>query len=234
MTAMKKQKPARSSLTKEQLEQLTVDELVKIKFTDNEKALWSEIRREREESRAESVKRIRVEAEPLLAELKAAGLDIRSVGDLISRSEKYEQAIPILLKHLLMPYSDVIRETIARSLAVPEPAVINAWPILVEEYRKAPIGWGIKGPGDTEEHRLRAKDGLACALSVAATDDTLPELIALAKDPSHGESRILLLSALRKSKNPIAKKAIEELSFDPGLEKEISSWSRKKTKEKAH
>lgn len=191
-------------------------------------------KRERERVHAERVKRIHAEAEPLLVELQAAGLKIQSVSDLISRSERYEQAIPILLKHLLMPYSDVIRETIARSLAVPEPEVINAWPLLVEEYRKAPAGWGIKAPGDTQEYKLGAKDGLACALSVATTDSTLPELIALAKDPSHGESRVLLLSALRKSKNPIAKQAIEELSFDPGLEKEISSWSRKKTKGKAH
>ncbi len=127
-----------------------------------------------------------------------------------------------------MPYSDVTRETIARSLAVPEPEVQKAWPLLIEEYRKAPMGWGIKAPGDTKEYRLGAKDGLACALSAAVTDETLPELIALAKDRTQGESRVLLLSALKKrrNKNPLAKQAIEELASDPDLEKEIASWRK--------
>ncbi len=90
------------------------------------------------------------------------------------------------------------------------------------------MGWGIKVPGDTKEYRLGAKDGLACALSVAVTDETLPELIALAKDRTQGESRVLLLSALKKrrNKNPLAKQAIEQLASDPDLEKEIASWRK--------
>lgn len=101
--------------------------------------------------------------------------------------------------------------------------------MLVEEYRKAPIGWGIKGPGDTKEFRLGAKDGLACALSVAVTDETLEELIAIAKDPKQGKSRVLLLSALKKrrDKNPLAKQAIAELANDPDLKDEIASWRKR-------
>ncbi|KAB8060432.1 hypothetical protein GCN74_09145 [Janthinobacterium sp. FT14W] len=203
---------------------MTVNELVRFKLTDDEKARLREINKKREEERMASVARIRVEAAPLLAELHAVGLKIKSVGDLIGRAERYEAAIPILLKHLQMPYSDVIKETIARSLAVPEPAVMKAWPMLVDEYRNAPMGWGIKGPGDTKEFRLGAKDGLACALSIAVTNETMEELIDLVKDRTQGESRILLLSALRKSSNPLAQQAIEELSSDPDLAKEIASW----------
>ncbi|CBJ41556.1 conserved protein of unknown function [Ralstonia solanacearum CFBP2957] len=66
-------------------------------------------------------------------------------------------------------------------------------------------------------------------MSVAVTDETLPELIALAKDRTQGESRVLLLSALKKrrNKNPLAKQAIEELASDPDLEKEIASWRKR-------
>ncbi|MBR1211812.1 hypothetical protein [Bradyrhizobium sp. JYMT SZCCT0180] len=219
----------RAPLTTEALERLTADDFVRLKLTDDEMARLREINKAREQERLASVARIRAEAAPLFAELQTAGLKIQSVGDLIAVAERYEAAIPVLLKHLQMPYSDVFRETIARSLAVPEAEVRKAWPMLVEEYRKAPIGWGIKGPGDTKEFRLGAKDGLACALSVAVTDETLEELIAIAKDPKQGKSRVLLLSALKKrrDKNPLAKQAIAELANDPDLKDEIASWRKR-------
>ena len=156
--------------------------------------------KERERARAERVARHRAEQAPLLAELRTADLDIQAVSDLINTSAKYDKAIPILLRHLLLPYSDVTRETIARSLAVPEAR--HAWPTLVAEYRKAPTG---KKNGI----RLGAKDGLAVALSVTATEAVMEELVALAKDRTHGSSRLLLLPALRKSKSAIAKQALE-------------------------
>jgi len=219
--------PARLPLTTEELERLTAVDLVRLKLTDDEKARLREINKAREQDRVERVARMRAEQTLLLAELQATGLKIQSVSDLINTSERYERAIPVLLKHLAIAYSDVTKETIARALAVPEREVRKAWPILVDEYRKAPRGWGIKGPGDSMEFRLGAKDALACALSVAVTDETLEELIAIAKDRTQGESRVLLLSALRKSKNPLAKQAIRELASDPDLEKEIASWRKR-------
>jgi len=219
---------ARAPLTTEELEKITANDFVQLKLTDDEKARLREINKMREQGRQASVARIRVEEAPLVAELQAAGLEIQSVGDLINMRERYGTAIPVLLKHLRMPYSDVVREGIARSLAVAEPEVQKAWPTLIEEYRKAPMGRGIKGPGDTKEFRLGAKDGLACVLSVVVTDETLPELIALAKDRTQGESRVLLLSALkqRRNKNPLAKQAIDELMSDSELVGEITSWRK--------
>jgi hypothetical protein len=234
MTARKKPKLDRPSLTKAEIEALTVDELVRLKLKDDEKILLKELNDERDMRIADRQSRVLAEQEQLLHELKSADLEIHRVSDLISRSERYPDAIPILLRHLQMPYSDVTKETIARSLAVKEKAVVDAWPMLVKEYLQAPIGLGIKAPGDRKEYRLSAKDGLACALSVAVTEHTIDELIRIVKDRSNGESRILLLSALKKSKNPKAKAALVELAFDPQLEKEISSWSRKKPKPSAH
>jgi hypothetical protein len=165
------------------------------------------------------VARHREEQAPIVSELREAGIEIRFLPDLIMRSVPYPTAIPILLKHLVQTYSDVTRETLARSLAVPDARY--AWPIFVAEYRKAPMGQenGIQ---------LRAKDGLAVALAATATDNVMDELIAIAKDRSHGSSRLLLLKALRKSKGAAAKKAIEELASDPDLEKEIASWRKRK------
>jgi len=145
-----------------------------------------------------------LEEEPILADLRVVGWDVKSVWDLVQTRSRYSDAIPVLFKHLLRPYSDRIREGIARALAVVEPEVSKAWPTLAEEFRKAPMGWGIIARGDAREYRLGTKDGLAHALSVAVTNETLPALIALAKDRMQGESRVLLLSGLRKSKDPLA------------------------------
>ncbi len=154
---------------------------------------------------------------------------VESVWDCVNTSTPCPEAIPILLKHLLLPYSDVVREGIARALAVPEPEVQQAWPLLLEEFRKAPTGWGIKAPGDTTHYSLGAKHGLACALAASVTDARLPELVALVKDPTQGESRVLLLSALRKrqNKNALARQTIDALASDPLLQKEIASWGKR-------
>ncbi len=182
---------------------------------------YIERRQERDRLIAESVAKLRAEQASLLADLREAGLDIIRLSDLINMSSKYEGAIPILLRHLQLPYSEVTRETIARALAVPEARY--AWPTLVAEFKNAPMG-------DENGIKSCAKDGLAVALAATATDAVIEELIALAKDRSHGKSRLLLLSALTKSKNALAKKALEELSSDPDLAIEIASWRKKRRK----
>jgi len=178
---------------------------------------------EQEQARAERSPLLRAEQEPMLADLRTIGLEVNSVWDLVNTSSNYDEAIPTLLKHLKLPYSDRTREGIARALAVPQAKY--AWPDLVLEYHKAPMG---------EENgiRLGAKDGLAVALATTATDAHMEELAALAKDPKHGDSRLLLLRGLRKSKSPTTRLALKELAFDPALAKEIASWEKKKKKKK--
>lgn len=199
---MKKQlRKDRTPLTNEELERLTPDEYLRVKLTDEERGRWREINQAREIERREMAAANSLELARLLSELQTAGLNIQCVSDLIMGSEPYEAAIPILLRHLLLPYSDSVKETIARALAVPEAGVREAWPILVEEYQKTPEGRGVISQGSTKQYRLGAKDGLACVLAVAVTKKTLEELIALAKDQAMGESRLLLLPALRKRRN---------------------------------
>lgn len=217
-----KKTSTRAPLTTDALEQLTADDFVRLKLTDDEKARLREINKARVQERADRSIRLRAEEQPILADLRKVNWNVESIWDLVNTSKKYPEAVPILLKHLLLPYSDRTREGLARSLAVPE--ATDAWPTLATEYRKAPMGMGIIAPGDTKELRLGAKDGLACALSATATEATMEELIDIAKDRTQGASRVLLLSALKKSKSVIAKLALEELAADPDLKKEIASW----------
>lgn len=218
---------ARDPLTDEELERLTADEFVRTKLTIEEKARLREINKERTRERTDRSARLRIEEAPILSDLLNIGCDVDSVWALGGRSAVYADAIPVLLKHLVLPYSDRMREGIARALAIPHPEVRKAWRLLAEEYRTAPYGQGVIAPGDIHAFQLGAKDGLACALSEAVTDANLEELIEIIKNPVHGPSRILLLPALRKSKNPLAALALDELAKDPELHTEIASRRRR-------
>jgi len=75
---------------------------------------------------------------------------------------------------------------------------------------------------------LGPKNGLANALAATVSRTTIDELIALAKDPSHGGSRLLLLRGIRRSRTPQAKQAIDELASDPEFAEEIASWPKRR------
>jgi hypothetical protein len=188
---------------------------MRLTLSDDEKAHLRAINQERAHRRAAWSKQLRTEQEPLLADLRAIGMDVNSVWDLVNTSDRYTKAIPVLLEHLVRNYSDRTKEGIARALAVPDAK--DAWSVIAAEYRRAP-------QGEENGIRLEAKSGLAAALSAAATDDVIEQLASLAKDRSNGDSRLLLLSALRKSKTAAARNALEELAGDPALQKEIASW----------
>jgi hypothetical protein len=155
----------------------------------------------------------RKEQATLLRELAAVGVRISTVWDLVNTSAPYTAALPILLDHLKRPYSDGTREGIARALAVRATRPIG-WSVLVDEFEK------------TELSKKRVKDGIAVALAGASDDTVISELIELAKDRRHGESRLLLLLGIKRSRLPEAKDAIKELASDPALSKEIASWKR--------
>jgi hypothetical protein len=150
---------------------------------------------------------------PLVRALSEVGLRVESVWDLVNRATRhYPDAVPVLLDHLQRPYPDAIRDGIARALTVAEAR--SHWEVLTRLYR--------------EEQGRRTKDGLAVAISGIATDDVLGDVIALAKDAKNGTSRVLLLSALERSKDPRAQRALMELGTDPDLGKEIQVISKRK------
>jgi HEAT repeat protein len=147
----------------------------------------------------------------LVQELHAAAIPVNSVWDLVNSRNRYPQSIPILLDHLQRSYPDALRDGMARALAVPEAQY--AWSLLVKLYR--------------EESQKRTKSGLAVALANIADDKVIDELIALAKDPQHGVSRVLLLDALRRSRLPQARKALMEFGSDQLLQKEAQQILRR-------
>src|SRR5690349_16069265 len=115
------------------------------------------------------------------------------------------QSLPNLPDHLQQSCLDVVREGVARAVAVP--GAKFAWPVLVKLYEEEPAS--------------RTKQGLAMMLANVADDELLDDLMSLARDARHGESRVLLLSALERSQHPRARTALMELGSDPELTKEI-------------
>ncbi len=183
---------------KKQTQKLSAADLLARLHAKPEYVVMQEKQRTELQDRSE---RYHQEQLPLLDELRAAGFHIHSVWDLVNTSDNYDAAIPILLKHLKLPYSGVIRGGIARALAVP--AARSAWDELLHEYIREPA----VGPG----HGLEPKDGLAVALSALVTDDTMEQLAVVAQNRVHGSSRVLFVQPLRKSQLPAAKKAIAML-----------------------
>lgn len=165
----------------------------------------AEAQRQRdEELRAKAAEWRRAER-PLAEELRASGFAVESAWDLVNTSTPYSAALPILLEHLERPYPDRVREGIARALAVRDAKF--GWETLVRLYRDEPVG-------------SDAKDGLAVALAAVSDNEVVDELVALARNPAHGETRILLLRGLKRSRAPQARAALEEFSGDPVLGQE--------------
>ena len=193
-------------------------------LSDDEWVRLKKINLRRESERLEIIQSLRTEQVPILEELKKSGIDVNAIGQINNKHARYKEALSILLKHLQMPYSDGTRAVIASAMSYKEAQI--AWPVLVAEYKRAPSGKGVVAPGVAAVLGLQTKDRLANALATAVTSETLDELIDLVSDKSNGESRILLLDALRKrrGKNEKVKIALEYLIKDQELAKEISSW----------
>ena len=222
---MKKKNTVRESFSKEQLESMVGGDFRNIRLNDDEIILFKQILKSRQEEGITRSINIGIEQIPILKELSEMGYEVDSVWDLTHYEGSYAKAIPMLLKHLLLPYSDITRDSLARTLAIKEAK--DAWSILLDEYRKAPVGKGLVAPNDTRELRYQAKDGLACALATIVDASTLDTLISLIKDPQNGDSRTLLLPGLKKTRSEIAKAVLWELVEDPVFKEELSSWRRR-------
>ena len=174
----------------------------------------SEMQLERDQKHDAKTKALLREQEPIIAELRTVGITDADIGQLMMRAVPYSQALPVILKHMLMPYSERIRGTLARCLAVTDAKYL--WPILLEEYKIAidtgPLGY---------------KDGLAVALAALASDENFVDVENIMREPANGESRVYLIRFLKKSKNQSARELLSQLENDDELRAEIISGRRK-------
>jgi len=152
---------------------------------------------------------LQIEEEPIIAELLSVGIQVESVSDLVNTSEKYEEAIPILIENLSKPYHDKIKEAIVRALAVKEARGV-ACKAVIEEYKKAPKE---KPPYYNREFYYRWAFGNT--MGVIITEDYTDEIIDLVLDVSNGPSRNMFVRSLGKTKSLKTKEVMEKLTYDP-------------------
>lgn len=137
----------------------------------------------------------------LLAHLRAVGCGLTSVQELVDPVGSHTRVVPLMAEHLPRPYAPELREIIA--LAMTDPKAWRSWPTLVRLYRA--------------EHDERVRDVLAQTIVIAATDDEIDDVIALARDVRLGTSRLRLLPLLDQSADPRARVALLALRTDPDL-----------------
>ena len=214
----------RKPYTDEELRRFSPFDIKRLKLSDDEKSRLDKIYEKMKKDREEIRHQLQIEATPILKDLQNVNCNVDAIWKIKPSDSK--QVLPILLKHLQLKYSDSTKEVISRKLATLEPEVQTAWSIILQEYKKAPEGWGVVAPGVESHYRLGAKNALAIALSVALTPDRLDEYISIIRDKNNGKSRIMLLEPLKKYKTDEVKKALEEFKNDPDLTKEIASWKR--------
>jgi hypothetical protein len=141
-------------------------------------------RRDAEEvERHRRTAKILEEQRDLIDDLARAGVFVRGVSDLMNRSNRYDRALPVLVRHLNSnrEYSDDTLEAIVRALTC-DGARGLANESLIGLFRT------------TENENLRWAAGNA--LSVVAESKDTDELRSLLTDPSYGEARNMLPHAL--------------------------------------
>jgi hypothetical protein len=131
---------------------------------------------------------LRPEETPLLVELAAFGIKVDSVWDLVNAKWSYPAAIPVLCAYLHSARHLVLREGIARALAVPEARGVAGHIILAELQR----------PHDESPRAVRW--ALANALTVVADESMADSIEGLIADDHYADVRERLKTALRKSR----------------------------------
>jgi hypothetical protein len=183
---------------------MTAEELLREFEADPE---FTRVQAGQDAARRDAERTLRAAEAPLVDDLARAGFAVDSAWDLVNTSDPYPEALPILLRHLQLPYPDRVREGIARALAVRGDAAF-AWDTLVDLYRDEPAG-------------TDAKDGLAVALAAGGSTAVLDDLIELLADPRHGQSRILLIKGISRSRSDKARKTLARLVHDPVVGTEV-------------
>ncbi|QOY21654.1 hypothetical protein FYK61_09605 [Xanthomonas citri] len=176
--------------------------------------------RAKELAHQKAIKEYAEQCAPVVAALRQAGIDVNSIGELGEDGKSYPEAVPVLLEHLAYSYSDDVREGMLRELATPHAR--KYWGQLVEIFEKNTLSLA-------PDIRYVA----ALALSGAADDTVLDDVIRLLGDKSLGMDRAPLLLALIRSKSSKAKMTLLELRDDPDLGKQIKTFRRLERHQKA-
>ena len=192
---------------------------------------WVARRQALDEERSQKVERYRAAAKPIIRDLATAGIKINDEWDLVNSRNRYDAALPVLLKHLRLAYPDVVREGMARALARPWARDI-AWDQVLDAYLHEPNKSKVAAKGELGAPS-GPKEGMAIALSGMARPGDLGTLIDLISNPENGPSRIFFVSNLSRSRSLSASDALARLADDGDLYEEIAFRAKSKLQREA-
>lgn len=166
---------------------------------------YQEMTRQREHQLAIRASEVQDAELHIVADLRAAGMDVQSVWDLVNTSEPYPTALPILMRHLLNGrHPEAVTEGLARALAV-KPAV-QWWSDFQRLYLSA-----------TSE---RDRESYAVTLAATADADHLDDLRLLLSRRELGASRALFLRPLYNLAGADGRIILKQAQHDPDLARE--------------
>lgn len=145
-------------------------------------------------------------AGPVLAELAAAGFEVKTIGELRRLGSRAKAAMPIIVKWLTLVSHDPLRVEILGVLSVRWAKA--AAPFLIEGFQRAP-----SAPDGLSQYRWT----IGNALAEAATDDVFADVVRLARDRRYGRDREMLAVALGRMRNPQAVDVLLDLLADDEL-----------------
>lgn len=167
---------------------------------------------ERDARIAEMARALRAAERPIVEDLRAAGVEVASVWDLVNTSVPYPDALPVLLAHFERGgYPERVMESLGSALAV-KPSVAY-WDRLAAAYRH---------PRDRGE-----EEGAAIALAACATRAQYAELVSFLSLPARGDplrdTRIYFLRPIKRLGGEAGRDLLEGLIGDPVLGKEAAA-----------
>lgn len=143
---------------------------------------------ERDRLRKEKIAELSRNLEPVEADLRNIGYDLRLLQALKSSGKKYQLAIPVLLEHIQRNSHSDVKMILLRLLSV-RWVKGNAAEVLLKEFE-----------------RLPAEDGsrwyFGDALTFLATPSVLENLIAIVTNPANGKAREMFVLALARIRDP--------------------------------
>ena len=168
-----------------------------------------------EAERQVRVAKLRRAEQPIVAALRAAGVQVNSVWDLVNTAEPYPDALPVLMEFFEQGgFPGWVMQSLGRALAV-KPSVIF-WDRLKARY--------LEARSDDEEETA------AVALAACATPAQFDDLTALLTDGERGSNRVFFVRPVLNLGGQRGRDLVQTLRDDPTVGKEARALLRTRRK----
>lgn len=166
-----------------------------------------------EAERQERARQLEEAERPIVADVRAAGVPIDSVWDLINTSAPYPAALPVLMDHLERGgYPRRVMESLGRALAVKAAAVF--WDRIKDRWLNA------RDPGEEE--------GAAVALAACVTRETVEDLIELLFMDERSQTRVYFIRPVLTLGGDRGREVVTTFRRDPVLGKEATALLKRR------